>query len=95
MPMVLTTSSWPIWTAISMAMPLGIDENMDQQIDESEVFILNPDAMEGTDFGAAPVDYSGEISSDMPDDVSDDVLDEMTDDLANLEDNFDEINNWS
>jgi len=74
---------------------LGIDENSDQQIEDSEMIILNPEAMEGTQMGEAPVEYSGEISQDMPEDVSDEVLDEMTDDLANLEDNFDEINNWS
>jgi hypothetical protein len=74
---------------------LGIDQNSDMNIDESEIIILNPEAMEGTELAPAEVEYSGEIAVDMPEDVSEDVLDQMTDDVANLEDNFDEINNWS
>jgi hypothetical protein len=74
---------------------VGIDENNNQQIEDSEITVLNPDALEGAETEEAPVEYSGEISPDMPEDVSDEVLDGMTDDLAKLEDNFDEINNWS
>jgi hypothetical protein len=74
---------------------VGIDQNSDMQIDESEIIILNPEAMEGTELEPAEVEYSGEIAADMPEDVSDEVLDGMTDDIANIEDNFDEINNWS
>ncbi len=72
---------------------VGIDQNSDMMIDESEIIVLNPDAMEGAASGE--VEYSGEIATDMPEDVSDEVLDQMGDDVANLEDNFDEINNWS
>jgi hypothetical protein len=74
---------------------VGIDQNSDMQIDESEIIILNPEAMEGTEIQPEEVEYSGEIAADMPEDVSEEVLDQMTDDVANLEDNFDEINNWS
>lgn len=73
----------------------GIDQNADQLIDESEIIVLNPDAMEGAELAPAEVEYSGEIATDMPEDVSDEVLDQMGDDVASLEDNFDEINNWS
>lgn len=72
---------------------LGVDENQDMTIDESEISILNPELMEGMQ--APELQYSGEVSSDMPDDVSDEVLDQMNDDLSGLEDNFDEINEWS
>jgi hypothetical protein len=74
---------------------VGIDQNSDYLIDESEIIILNPEAMENTELAPETVEYSGEIAADMPEDVSEDVLDGMTDDVANLEDNFDEINNWS
>jgi hypothetical protein len=74
---------------------VGVDQNSDMQIDESEIIILNPEAMENAGTGEAEVEYQGEIAADMPEDVSEEVLDEMTDDVANLEDNFDEINNWS
>jgi hypothetical protein len=74
---------------------VGVDQNSDQQIDESEIIILNPEAMENAGAGEAPVEYQGEIAADMPEDVSEEVIDEMTDDVANLEDNFDEIDNWS
>jgi len=74
---------------------VGIDANQDMQIDESEVTFLNPDLMGGSEENAAPVEYDGEISTDMPEDVSEDVIDGMTGDVAALEDNFDEINNWS
>jgi len=73
----------------------GIDQNSDQNIEDSEVIILDPEAMEGNEVGPAEVEYSGEVAADMPEDVSEDVLDQMTDDVARLEDNFDEINNWS
>ncbi len=74
---------------------MGIDQNMDQNIEESEITILNPEAMEGVQFGPEPVEYSGEVSSDIPEDVPDEVLESMGDDLSSLEDNFDEIDEWS
>jgi hypothetical protein len=74
---------------------VGIDENNNQQIEETEITFLNEEVMEGAETEPEPVEYSGEISPDMPEDVSDEVLDSMSDDLANLEDNFDEINKWS
>jgi hypothetical protein len=74
---------------------VGIDQNSDMQIEESEMIILNPDAMENSEVSPAEVEYSGEIATDMPEDVSEEVLDEMNDDVASLEDNFDEIDNWS
>jgi hypothetical protein len=74
---------------------LGVDANRDQLIDESEISILNAEAMEETSFGAAEIEYSGEVSLDMPEDVPDEMLDSMNDDLSSLEDNFDEINEWS
>lgn len=72
---------------------LGVDQNQDMTIDESEITILNPELMEGMQ--APEVQYSGEVSSDMPEDVPDEVLDQLNDDLSGLEDNFDEINEWS
>ncbi|MBE0662714.1 MAG: hypothetical protein IH597_09615 [Bacteroidales bacterium] len=74
---------------------LGVDANRDQLIDESEISVLNAEAMEDTSFGPAEIEYSGEVSVDMPEDVSDEMLDSMDDDLSSLEDNFDEINEWS
>ena len=74
---------------------LGIDANKDQLIDESEITILNAAAMEASSFGPAEVEYSGEVAADMPDDVPVELLDSMNDDLSSLEDNFDEINEWS
>lgn len=74
---------------------LGVDANRDQLIDESEISVLNAAAMEDTSFGPAEIEYSGEVSVDMPEDVSDEMLDSMNDDLSSLEDNFDEINEWS
>lgn len=74
---------------------MGIDQNMDQNIEESEITILNPEAMEDVQFGPESIEYSGEISNDMPDDVSDNELESMDDDLSSLEDNFDEIGEWS
>lgn len=72
---------------------VGIDENNDQVIDDSEVMILDPDAMGGMQSGE--IEYSGEVSSDMPEDVPDEVLDGMGDELSSLEDNFGEIDEWS
>ncbi|MHC1776028.1 MAG: hypothetical protein AB9834_11515 [Lentimicrobium sp.] len=74
---------------------MGIDENNNQQIEESEVIILNPDAMNNEAVAPDEIEYSGEVSDDIPEDVPDDVLESMEDDLVNLEDNFDEINDWS
>jgi len=82
-------------TGDQVADAVGIDQNNDQLIDESEVIILDPEAMGDSGFGPAEVEYSGEVATDMPEDVSEDVLDQMSDDVASLEDNFDEINNWS
>lgn len=70
---------------------IGIDENMNQQLEESEVHVLNPAAFEGMQ----TLEYSGEVATDMPDDVPDTVLDQMDDDLSKLEDGFDEINEWA
>lgn len=74
---------------------MGVDENNNQQIEESEVIILNQDAMDNEAVAPDEIEYSGEVSDDLPEDVSDEVLESMEDDLANLEDNFDEINDWS
>jgi hypothetical protein len=74
---------------------IGIDENNNQQIEESEVTILNPDAMDNEAVAPDEIVYSGEVSEDIPEDVPDEVLESMEDDLVNLEDNFDEINDWS
>lgn len=74
---------------------LGVDANRDQLIDESEITVLNAAAMEETSFGPAEIEYSGEVAVDMPEDVPDETLDSMNDDLSSLEDNFDEINEWS
>jgi hypothetical protein len=74
---------------------MGIDENNNQQIEESEVTILNPDAMDNEAVAPDEIVYSGEVSEDIPEDVPDEVLESMEDDLVNLEDNFDEINDWS
>lgn len=78
-----------------MADVIGIDENDDQEIDESEVTVLNPGALETEEPTTGEIEFDGEISEDMPEDVSEDVLESMDDDLAELEDNFDEINDWS
>jgi hypothetical protein len=77
-----------------MADVIGIDENDDQVIEESEVSVLNPDALE-TEPMTGEIEFDGEISEDMPEDVPEDVLESMEDDLAELEDNFDEISDWS
>ncbi len=78
-----------------MADVIGVDENDDQVIDESEVTVLNPGALETEEPTTGEIEFDGEISEDMPEDVSEDVLESMDDDLADLEDNFDEINDWS
>lgn len=70
---------------------VGIDANMNQQMEESEIHILNPAAFEQMH----TLEYSGEIATDMPDDVPDEVIDQMGDELSSLEDNFDEINEWT
>jgi hypothetical protein len=72
-----------------------IDDNNNQQFEESEVTILNQDAIEPEAAAPDEIEYSGEVSEDIPEDVPDDVLESMEDDLVNLEDNFDEINDWS
>lgn len=82
-------------TGDQVADAVGIDQNNDQLIDESEIIVLDPQAMGEAEFGPAEVEYSGEVATDMPEDVSEEVLDQMSDDVASLEDNFDEINNWS
>jgi hypothetical protein len=74
---------------------VGIDQNNDMQIEESEIFILDPEAMENAELAPEPIEYSGEVAMDMPEDVSEEVIDGMSDDVASLEDNFDEINEWS
>lgn len=74
---------------------MGVDENNNQQIEESEVIILNQDAINTEIVAPDEIEYSGEVSDDIPEDVPDDVLESMEDDLVNLEDNFDEINDWS
>ncbi len=74
---------------------MGVDENNNQQIEESEVIILNPDAMDNEAVAPDEIEYSGEVSDDIPEDVPDEVLESLEDDLVNLEDNFDEINDWS
>lgn len=73
---------------------LGTDSNRDQVIDDSEVTFLNDEAMQSMS-SQEEVEYSGEIAADMPDDVTAEVLDSMDDDLANLEDNFDNLNEWA
>jgi hypothetical protein len=72
---------------------IGVDENQDTIIDESEVTIISSDFVMG--FDPPEIRYSGEIAADMPSDVSDEMLDQMSDDLSSLEDNFDEINEWT
>lgn len=76
-----------------MADLLGTDANMDQVIDESEVTVLNPEAMEAPQ--QEEVEYSGEVAADMPEDVTAEVLDMMDDDLSNLEDDFNNITDWA
>lgn len=72
---------------------VGTDANQDQQIDETEVVMLDG----STGMGAAgdEVVYEGEVASDMPEDVSDAQLDAQVDDVANLDSNFDEYNDWA
>jgi len=75
---------------------IGVDQNQDMQIDESEVSIINQDAMPGSEsMMDSSIDYEGEVSPDMPEDVSPEVLDNYTDDTQALEDNFGDINDWA
>lgn len=78
-----------------MADFMGTDENRDQEIDQSEIQVLNPEAMEGLTAEPETIEYTGEVASDVPEDVTAEVLDQNDDDLSNLEDNFEEINDWS
>lgn len=78
-----------------MADVIGIDGNDNQVIEESEVTVLNPAALGTGESVTGEIEFDGEIAEDMPEDVSEDVLESMDDDLAGLEDNFDEINDWS
>lgn len=70
---------------------IGTDANSDHQIDESEVVMLG----EGMEVGGEEVIYEGEVAADMPEDVSDAQLDAQVDDVANLDENFDEYNDWA
>lgn len=70
---------------------IGTDANSDQQIDESEVVMLS----EGMEAGGEEVIYEGEVAADMPEDVSDAQLDAQIDDVANLDESFDEYNDWA
>lgn len=72
---------------------IGSDENRDQQIDQSEIQVLNPDAISG--MSSSATEYSGEVATDLPEDVSPETLDQMDDDLSNLEDDFSELNEWA
>lgn len=78
-----------------MADFIGADENRDQEIDQAEIQVLNPEAMEGLTGQPETIEYSGEVASDVPEDVTAGVLDQMEGDLSALEDNFEEINDWS
>ncbi|HLO91307.1 MAG TPA: hypothetical protein VK172_09095 [Lentimicrobium sp.] len=74
---------------------IGSDDNRNQVIEENELQVLNPDAMEGLSVPESEIEYSGEVASDVPEDVTADVLDGMEDDMTALDDDFGELNEWS
>jgi len=81
----------------SIADVVAVDDNHNQAIEEDEIVVLNPDAStespESHDSTSGVV-YEGEVADDMPEDVPDSMLDDHMDDLANLDDGFDDYENY-
>jgi hypothetical protein len=79
---------------------VGVDANQNQVIDENEIQVLNPDALQEGGYENAvgaesgEVNYEGEISNDMPEDVPESELDNYSGEVSKLEDNFPDYNEW-